>query len=114
MKDIAFSIADTPIPMPGGLPSILTDDPNQALKAIIQTAIELLFVIAILSAISLIIYAGILWITSGGDKEKLQKARSRLTYAIVGLSIVLASFLIVSVIVTILGGTPSLYFKVTP
>ena len=43
-------------------------------------------------AVFLIVYAGILFVTSGGDPKKVQGARQIITYAIIGLVIVLCSF----------------------
>ncbi|MDD3480924.1 MAG: pilin [Patescibacteria group bacterium] len=43
-----------------------------------------------------IIYAGFLYMTAGGDPEKLTKAKKTLLWAIVGAIIVTASFLIVN------------------
>ena len=45
-----------------------------------------------------LITGAITWITSGGDKEKLNTARTRLSNAIVGFIILLASFAIVALI----------------
>lgn len=52
----------------------------------------LIFVGAI--ALIFIIYAGFSFITSGGDPKKVQGARQIMTYAIIGLTIVLLSFAI--------------------
>lgn len=43
-------------------------------------------------ALILIIYAGIRFITSGGDAKQAQGARQIMTYAIIGLIIILTSF----------------------
>lgn len=51
----------------------------------------------------LIIVGAIQWITSGGDPKAMAKARATLTYAIIGLSLVFMSFLILSVLGRILG-----------
>jgi type IV secretion system pilin len=49
-------------------------------------------------AVILLIYAGIRLITSGGDPKQVQAARQIITYAIIGLVIVLLSFAIIYVI----------------
>jgi hypothetical protein len=46
----------------------------------------------------LIIYAGIQFVTSGGDQKKVGQARQIITYALIGLVLVLSSFAIISVI----------------
>ncbi len=48
-----------------------------------------LFQIAIPIAVIVIIYAGILFLTSGGDKAKITTARNTLWYAVIGLAIIL-------------------------
>lgn len=45
-------------------------------------------------ALFFIIYAGFSFVTSGGDPKKVQGARSTMTFAIIGLVIVLLSFAI--------------------
>ena len=44
------------------------------------------------------VIGGMQWITSGGDKTKLEAARKRITYAIIGLIVALMSFLIVNIL----------------
>lgn len=48
-----------------------------------------LFQIGIPIAVIVIIYSGILFLTSGGNKEKITKARQALWYAVIGLAIIL-------------------------
>lgn len=80
---------------------------------LIQVVINLLFVVGIILAIIFIIYSGIQWAISGGDKQKLQNARNRLTYSIVGLIVVAAAFIIINFIIMLLGGSPK-FFLNTP
>lgn len=54
-------------------------------------------------AIFLIVYSGFQYVTSGGDKEKLDNARKRLTYAILGLVFITLSFLVVTFIAQFTG-----------
>lgn len=54
-------------------------------------------------AVFLIILSGIKFITSGGDPKQVEGARNTLTYAIIGLVVVLLSFLIINVIGRITG-----------
>lgn len=55
------------------------------------------------TTVILIIYSGIKFITSGGDAKQLESARKTLTYAIIGLVIVVSAFMIVNLIATITG-----------
>jgi hypothetical protein len=48
-----------------------------------------LFQIAIPIAVIIIIYAGLLYLTSGGKPEQIKKATGALKYALIGLAIIL-------------------------
>lgn len=55
----------------------------------------------LLSAIMVLIYlvwAGIGWLTAGGDKTRIEAARDRITNAIIGMALVAASFAIYKVV----------------
>mgnify|MGYP000960639954 CR=1 FL=1 len=49
-------------------------------------------------AVIFIVYAGIQLVTSGGDPKKVAAARQIITYALIGLVLVLLSFFIIAVI----------------
>lgn len=61
------------------------------ITTITQYAIDLIMIICII----FVIIGGIQYITSGGNQEQAQKAKSTLTYAIIGFILVLAATLIV-------------------
>lgn len=82
---------------PGGVPG--TTDPDK----LANFAIYLITAIGVVAAVAFIIYSGFLWTTSGGDKQKLEQARATLTYAIIGLVVILLSFAIIRLIVSLLG-----------
>lgn len=77
---------------------------NVPVQNIPQFAITLLFVIGILIAIGFLIYGGIKWILSGGDKAGVEGARNHIVAAIIGLVIIVLAFAIISVVFTLLGG----------
>ncbi|MCF7820036.1 MAG: hypothetical protein K9M44_01000 [Candidatus Pacebacteria bacterium] len=64
------------------------NDPRVVVARIIQIALGLLGLIAVV----IILYAGFLWMTSGGSEEKVSKAKKTLTNGVIGLLIILASF----------------------
>lgn len=105
MKQLALSINGTPISAPGGIPSGGIDIGGN----IIQLFTNILFMLAVVLTLIFIIYSGIQWTISGGDKQKIQQARARLTFSIIGLIIVAASFLIVNITITIIGQKPLLF-----
>lgn len=68
--------------------------------------IELLLFILIVASLIFLILGGIGWITSSGNKEGLAKARNTVTYAIIGLILGLASFIILNAVLQFLGVIP--------
>ncbi len=60
-------------------------------------------VIAAILVLLYLIWGGIEWITSGGDKAKAEKARNRITQAIIGIIVLAASTAIMSVVQGFLG-----------
>jgi lysylphosphatidylglycerol synthetase-like protein (DUF2156 family) len=46
-------------------------------------------------AVLFIVYAGILYVTSGGNKERIEKAKQTLTYAVIGLIVIVLAGVIV-------------------
>ena len=70
---------------------------------IISAVVMLVLVIAALIAFFFLIYGGIKWITSGGDKEQTAAAQGTLTAAIIGLAIVFSTWAILNLIGTFFG-----------
>ena len=75
-------------------------DPRTIIANIINIALGFLGVIAI----GLIIYAGVLWMTSNGDEDKVDRAKQILRNGIIGLAIILASWIIVTFLINKFGG----------
>ncbi len=55
---------------------------------LISAAIGAAFMISFLLVFVMLVWGGVQWITSGGDKENTQKAKDRITSALVGLAII--------------------------
>ena len=94
MSRLAVTIDGKPIDAPAGVP---TGGINTGQK-IIQAGITLLFIAAIILALIYLIQGGIQWIASGGDKQRIDQARLKLTYAVIGLVIVFAAFFLVNIV----------------
>ena len=73
------------------------------LAEIINFGLSLLFAIGMLASLFFLILGGISWITSGGDKEKLEKSRKTIIFAIIGLIIILLSVIVMNLIGDFLG-----------
>ncbi len=107
MKYLSLSINGTPIEAPVGVPTGGIDTGQK----IINLGFSLLFVTGVVITIALIIYSGIQWTLSGGNKEKIASARARLTYSIIGLVIIVAAFAIVKIVLSLLGYNPGFFFN---
>lgn len=55
-------------------------------------------------AVAMIVYGGIMYITSGGREEVLNQAKNILTFSIAGLIIIFASYVIVNYVIKALTG----------
>ncbi|MGH7203967.1 MAG: hypothetical protein ACREHC_05985 [Candidatus Levyibacteriota bacterium] len=73
------------------------------LGSIIGNAVTFILVIAAVISLFFLIFGGIRWITSGGDKAKVDSARQTITAAIVGLVIAFLSFFILNVVLQFFG-----------
>jgi hypothetical protein len=72
--------------------------PTTKLGEFIRNAISVAIAIAALAAFAFLIWGGIQWITSGGDKAQYEAARNRITYALVGLAIVAAAWAVMQLV----------------
>ncbi len=82
---------DDPLGFGYGAETGLSDeDPRSLAGNIIRVALALLGIIAVV----FIVYAGFLWMTSGGNNEQITKARRTIMYAAIGLLIILSAFAI--------------------
>lgn len=79
---------------PTGIPQ---PEPGMMSK-IIGNGINIFIIIAIVLCIISVVWAGIQWTSSSGNKEKIASARARLTWSLIGLIIVLTSFFIVKIV----------------
>jgi hypothetical protein len=79
---------------------------NNTISAIISNAIAILFTVAAVAFVFMIIWGAFQWITSGGDKEALGKARGRLTNALIGILILALAFVIIQTVGQIIGLNP--------
>lgn len=65
---------------------------------LITGAVQGALLVAALLVFMYLIWGGIQWITSGGDKGKTQEARDRITAALVGLAVVAAAWAVMLII----------------
>ncbi len=65
---------------------------------ILSKIIQIILVIAAIASLFFLLFGGIKWIMSGGDKTKVGEARGMLTAAIVGFIITFSSFFILNIV----------------
>lgn len=78
------------------------------LSPLIQGIIRIVFVVAVILTFLFLLWGGIQWITSGGDKEKYEEARNRITAALIGLAIIALAWLVIK-LVTYFFGLPDMF-----
>ncbi len=95
-----FVAADITIPNPlagGGV----TDFPT-----LITKITEYVTTIIASLTVLVLVWAGILFVTSGGNEARLTKAKHALTYAVIGAAIALAATGLIAVIKAVVGPPP--------
>ena len=70
---------------------------------VVGAAVEFILVIAVIIALFFLIWGGVRWITSGGDKAKVESARGTIIAAIIGLVIAFLAFFILSLALSFFG-----------
>lgn len=72
-------------------------------QALLRTGINLILITAGLITFFFLLLGGIQWITAGGDKEGTEKARKKITAALIGLAIVFSAYAIAFLVKQIFG-----------
>jgi len=79
------------VPQPPGMQ--ITD-----IGLLISRTISVALMVAAIAVFAFLVWGGVQWITSGGDKGKVEEARSRITNALIGLAIVAAAWAVMNLI----------------
>lgn len=75
--------------------------------------ITLAFVLAVVIALGFLIYGGIRWIMSGGEKEGVEEARKMIVAALVGLVVVFLSYFLLNFVFSLFGLTFKTVFNIS-
>ena len=73
------------------------------LGELISGGVTAAIVLSAVIALVFLVWGGVQWLTSGGDKANTEKAQQRITAAIIGLAIVVASWAVVQLIAGFFG-----------
>ncbi len=83
--------------------------------SLITSLLTFVMLIAALLILMYLIWGGIQWITSGGDKGKTEEARNKITSAVIGLIILAAAWAVFLIVLRFLGfgGYDELFTNIT-
>jgi hypothetical protein len=70
---------------------------------VVSRVITIALVVATLIALAFLIYGGIRWILSGGEKEKVEEARGTIIAALVGLVITFLAYFLINIVFNLFG-----------
>jgi len=73
------------------------------IQGVIGGLVRLVLVVVALVFFFILILGGLKWITSGGDKGKVEAARNQITHALIGLAIVFVAWAIIRLLGTLFG-----------
>ncbi|MDH5533403.1 MAG: hypothetical protein OEX81_03185 [Candidatus Pacebacteria bacterium] len=79
-----------------------------------NTVLRFVLIISALLVFVYLIWGGIEWVTSGGDKGKTESARNKITAAVIGLVIVAASYAIFTLIIKAVLGVDDINTLINP
>jgi len=71
---------------------------NLSIGTTVGTLISFAFILASIVALGYLVWGGVKWITSGGDKSNVETARNHIIAAVVGLVIIFLSYVILNIV----------------
>jgi hypothetical protein len=89
--------------LPGSLGQGGNEAGPLAIGSLISSLVGVFLILAFISTLLYMILGGFDWVTSGGDKTKLQSARDKITNALVGLIVVGASWAVMMIVGNFIG-----------
>lgn len=103
----------TPIPLPPGgsresVPINIGDPgfgvkPDTSLGGLLKNVLVIIFTLAAVLVLFMLAWGAFQWITSGGDKEAVDKARKRITASLIGLALLALAYLLAVVVGRLVG-----------
>ncbi len=73
------------------------------LETIISVGMQIFLIVVILASLGYLIWAGIRWIQSNGDPQRVDEARKQIIFAVLGLIVALLAFAIINILGGIFG-----------
>lgn len=93
-------------PLSDFINNLTRDNPSAATSMftkIISNAVGIMTIVAVIWFIFTLLTGAISWLSSGGDKQKLQNAQKQITTGLVGLIIVISAIFLIKVIGVLFG-----------
>lgn len=81
----------------------LCDLNADSIGTVVSTVVTVLLIAAVIIALFFLIWGGIRWITSGGDKGKVDEARKHIVAAIIGLIVAFLAYFILQLVLGFFG-----------
>ncbi len=75
----------------------------RSVEDLIRIIVNMILIIAGVLVFAFMLVGGIQYISSGGDKVQAQSARDKITYAIIGLVIIVAAYAVAKVLEVVFG-----------
>jgi hypothetical protein len=97
-----LSLAGSALALQVNTPTNMGIDPKTAPSTILTSALTIVYIVAALLVLFFLIQGAFKWITSGGDKDAIGKARGAIVNALIGLAILALAVVIVIVVGKIL------------
>ncbi|MEN9327466.1 MAG: hypothetical protein RI947_274 [Candidatus Parcubacteria bacterium] len=76
----------------------LAGDPKQSLGKLLSVGIMAFVLVASMAVLAYMLWGAFDWITSGGDKARVEKAQLKITHAVIGILVLIAAFTIFQVV----------------
>jgi len=89
--------------VPGAPANYDVNNPGSGFYPFLSSTAGAIMVLASLLVLLYLIWGGIEWITSGGDSAKVQKARDKITQAVIGIIVLASVFALFGVLQNFLG-----------
>ncbi len=98
VQDVFGKIDPSQAPGGGALGFLKFGSGSTGISNFLSALVNLAFVIASVIFVLLLLWGALEWMLSGGEKEKVEGARNRLTHAFIGLIILATAFAILQLL----------------
>lgn len=93
-KALAFGTTNTPLSIASS--SVNNTDVRGNIVKIANTVLDIVLLLAGILAVFYLVYSGILYITAGGNADRVKQARSGIINAVIGIIIIVAAYFIIN------------------